>query len=73
MMAADLQQQRIVGYYVSAMEGRSGEKSAIRGNRKNREAPDEGAFILEKKGRQKKWKLWKLTSTILNRMKKTLD
>lgn len=26
MMAADLQQQRIIGYCASAMEGRSGEK-----------------------------------------------
>lgn len=27
-------------------------KSAIRGNRKNREAPEEGAFILEKLGQK---------------------
>lgn len=52
MIAADLQQRRIVGYYVSARTGRSGEKSAIRGNRKNREAPEEGAFILEKLGQK---------------------
>ena len=52
MMAADLQQRRVIGYYVSAMEGRSGEQSAIRSNRKNREAPEEGAFILEKLGQK---------------------
>lgn len=43
-----MQQRLIIGYCVSARMGRSGEKSAIRGSRKNREAPDEGAFILEK-------------------------
>lgn len=52
-----MQQRFIVGYCVSAGAGRSGEKSAIRGNRKNREAPDEGAFILKKKGRRKKMEI----------------
>ncbi len=56
MMVADLQQRRVVGYYVSARTGRSGEKSAIRGNRKIVKRLRRALLFWERKG-GKKWKL----------------